>query len=485
METSAEILEGNRAKVTVTVDAATISDRVKQQYKEFAKKYSIPGFRKGKAPRQVIDNYVGKEAVIANVTDQVVNDTCMRAVDQCGLFPMGQPDFGEDIVFVEDGKDFTYTYEIDLTPKFELTSYDNVEIKLPSEKVSDEEVQAEIDTYREHYQEVVEAADDVEIAADKLADLKITATDDNGEAIESINTDNRQYGLGSGLFPATFDEQLMGLKKGDTKQFTIDVPEETTVMTGSLNGLTEKINFEVEVLQVKEHQLPELTDEFAKDKFGIPSAEEVYDEARKYLEMNKGAVIPRMKEERALRALAERLNDEVPQELIDQTYQQLLQNFFQQLQQQGITFDQYLQAQNMKTEQFAEDVKKQATDVVKQDLALDAWAQNKGIGVTDEDIIDEFAKSMVEDPEELKKQWEESGQMFMIRQGILRRKASEDLQNNATVTELTAEEYAAEQAEAAAAAIEAAKAAMEEAEEEAPAEAPEAEEAAPEAPEAE
>ena len=461
METSAEILEGNRAKVTVTVDEATVSDRVKQQYKEFAKKYSIPGFRKGKAPRQVIDNYLGKEAVIVNVTDQVVNDTCMRAVDQNGLFPMGQPEFGDDPVMVEDGKPFTYTFEIELTPKFELSSYDNIEIKLPSDKVTDEEVQAEIDTYREHYQEVVEAADDVEIAADKLADLKISATDDKGDPIESINTDNRQYGLGSGLFPATFDEQLIGLKKGDTKEFTIDMPEETTVMTGSLNGLTEKLNFAVEVLQVKEHKLPELTDEFAKEKFGIDTAEKVYEEARNYLEMNKGAILPRLKEERSLRALAERFDGEVPQALIDQTYQQLLQNFFQQLQQQGITFDQYLQAQNMKTEQFAEDVKKQAADVVKQDLALDAWAAHKGIEVTELDILDEFAKSMVEDPEDLKKQWEESGQMFMIRQGILRRKASEDLQENAVVTEQTAEEIAAEQAAAAAAAVEAAAAAME------------------------
>ena len=128
METKAELLEGDRAKVTVTIDAATVSNRIKAQYKDFAGRYRIPGFRKGKAPRQVIDNFLGKEAVVATVTDSLVNDTCMQACDKAGLYPLGQPQFDENLGLVEDGKEFTYAFEVGIQPALELSGYDNVEI---------------------------------------------------------------------------------------------------------------------------------------------------------------------------------------------------------------------------------------------------------------------------------------------------------------------------------------------------------------------
>ncbi len=435
METQAEVLEGNRAKVTVTIDADTISGRVKAQYKQFASQYRIPGFRKGKAPRQVIDNFLGKEAVAATVTDAIVNDTCMQAVDKCGLYPLGQPDFTEEIGMIKDGEPFVYSFEVDTKPTPELSNYDNVEITLPSAEVTDAEVQAEFDSMLFHYQEMVDAADDAVIADDNFANLKIAATNDAGENIASISTDDRQYGVASGLFPATFDDEIKGLKKGDTKQFAIDVPEEPTVMTSSLIGKTKKINFEVEVLQVKERKTPELTDEFVKEKLGMDTVEEARKEITSLIANQKNAYMPRLKEERALSALAERFDGEVPASLAEQQEQALLQNFFTQLQQQGITFDMYLMSQGISSQQFRDDVKKQAADLAKQDLALDAWAAHAGIVATDEDIAAEFAKSGAEDPAALKKEWEESGQMFLVRQGILRQKAAAEVTDNAVVTE--------------------------------------------------
>lgn len=446
METKAELLESDRAKVTVTIDAATVSNRIKAQYKDFAGRYRIPGFRKGKAPRQVIDNFLGKEAVVATVTDSLVNDTCMQACDKAGLYPLGQPQFDENLGLVEDGKEFTYAFEVGIKPALELSGYDNVEIEMPSAEVTEDEVNAEIDAMLTHYSEYSNAAANKKFADGNMAEMKITATDDKGENIESITADNRQYAMGSGLFPQSFDEELKGMKKGETKQFTIDVPEEPTVMTSSLIGKTEKINFEVEILQLKVRKTPELTDEFAKEKLGMDSAAEVREELTTLLTNQKNSFIPRLKEERALTALAERLQGEAPAALVEQQESALLQNFFGQLQQQGITFDVYLQSQGLSSQQFRDDVKKQAADLTKQDLALDAWAAHAGLEATDDDIMIEFQKSGAQDPAALKKEWEESGQLFLVRQGILRQKAAVDVTDNAVVTEEKPKEEKAKKA---------------------------------------
>ena len=153
-----------------------------------------------------------------------------------------------------------------------------------------------------------------------------------------------------------------------------------------------------------------------------------------------------MKEERALTALAERLQGEAPAALVEQQESALLQNFFGQLQQQGITFDVYLQSQGLSSQQFRDDVKKQAADLTKQDLALDAWAAHAGLEATDDDIMIEFQKSGAQDPAALKKEWEESGQLFLVRQGILRQKAAVDVTDNAVVTEEKPKEEKAKKA---------------------------------------
>ena len=446
METKVEALQDNKVKVTVTVDAKEVDNRIKKAYKDFGKKYKFPGFRPGHVPRQIIDANLGKEAVLSTVTDEMLNETFPVAIDEADLILISEPKFSEVDGLVEEGKDFTFSIECEVKPALELSGYDNVEIEMPSAEVTEDEVNAEIDAMLTHYSEYSNAAANKKFADGNMAEMKITATDDKGENIESITADNRQYAMGSGLFPQSFDEELKGMKKGETKQFTIDVPEEPTVMTSSLIGKTEKINFEVEILQLKVRKTPELTDEFAKEKLGMDSAAEVREELTTLLTNQKNSFIPRLKEERALTALAERLQGEAPAALVEQQESALLQNFFGQLQQQGITFDVYLQSQGLSSQQFRDDVKKQAADLTKQDLALDAWAAHAGLEATDDDIMIEFQKSGAQDPAALKKEWEESGQLFLVRQGILRQKAAVDVTDNAVVTEEKPKEEKAKKA---------------------------------------
>ena len=436
METKLEILEGNRAKITVTIDEKTVTDRVKKQYREFANSYNFPGFRKGKAPRPVVDSMLGKDGVAAVVTDALVNETYPLAIDEVGIYPVGQPDFGEeDMALVKDKQAYTYEVEIGLKPTPELSSYDPVEIEMPHEGATDEQIDQEIDNLLEHYYEIVDAPANTKVKEDRFVDIKISATDDNGENIESITNDSLQYGMGSGLLPEAFEAELMDLKKNDEKQFTIDLPSEPTAMTATLLGKTSQINFDVQVLGVKKKKMPELTDEWVQSKIGVDTVDDLRKELSDEIASQQEAIFPRLKESRVLTALAERLEGDVPEDLVEESESTLLQDFFGQLQRQGMTLDMYLQQQGITSQQFRDDVKQQAADMTKQDLALDAYAAHAGLQATDEDVLKEFQDSGVSDPAATMQQWRENGQMFLVRQGVLRQKAAQELVDQAIVTE--------------------------------------------------
>lgn len=437
VETKVEALEDNRTKVTVTVDAADIDARIKKTYKDFANKYNFPGFRKGKAPRPIIDNALGAEAVRATVTDDVVNGTYPLAIDDCDLYPIAKPEFDETDL-VEAGKPYTFSFTVTVKPEIEISSYEPVEIELPAEGATDEEVETQIDQLREHYFELVDATAATKVKPENWVEIAIKATDDAGEDIPSITTESRLWGMDSTLLPQAFNDELMGMKKGQTKEFDIDVPAEAdaTVMTQALVGKTAKIHFEVEVKVVKKKVVPELTDEWTKEKLGFESVEDMRTRIAESIKAQKDDILPRMKELSCLGELAKRVEGEVPAALCEQYETQLLQDFFQQLQRQGMTFDAYLADQGVTADQFKDDVKQQAADNVKQDLALDAWARHFDLKVTDEDLAEEFKNSGAKDPKKLEKEWRETGRLHLLREGIMRSNAAKDVMDKAVITEM-------------------------------------------------
>lgn len=436
VETKVEALQDNRVKVTVVVDAKDIDARIKKTYRDFANKYNFPGFRQGKAPRKIIDNALGAEAVPATVTDDVVNETYPLALDDGNLYPVSKPTFSEDMGLVEAGKPFEYSLEVEVKPELELSSYEPVAIEMPGEGASDAEIDEQIDALREHYNDYEDASAATKVKEDSYLDLSMKATDDAGNEIESMSAPTRLYGLGTGLFPATFDAELVGMKKGQKKEFSIDVPAEPTVMTQPLMGKTAKINFEVEVQAVKNKVLPELTDEWAKETLGFESVADLRERVADSILEQKSEVLPRIKENLCLSQLADRLEGDVPEAMCEEAETSLLQDFFQQLQRQSVSFDAYLAQQGITPDQFKQDVKAQAHDMTKQDLALDAWARHFDMTVTDEDVAEEFVKSGAEDPKALQAEWRKNGQLHMVKNGIARTNAAMDVMEKAVVTEL-------------------------------------------------
>lgn len=435
MKTKVKELKDNQVEVTVTVDAKDIDTRIKKTYKDVAYKYNFPGFRRGKAPRQVINNALGAEGVLATVTEDVLKETYPVAIDESDIYPISNPDFGDDSSFVTEGKPFTYTMTLTVKPEFELSSYDPVAIELPGEEATEEEIETQINALREHYFTFEDAAASTKLEEGGTAEIAMKVTDENGEAVEALDSDARVYTLGSGIYPEDFDKALVGLKKGQKKSFDLEFKGLFTAGLAAVAGKLDKAHFDVEVKGVKKKVLPKADDVWAKDTCGFESLDDLRARISEQITQEKTQMLPGLKENQCLHELAERLKGEVPEAMVETNESELLQNFFQQLQAQGASLDAYLMQQGLTIDQFKEDVKRQAADLAKQDLALDAWARHQEMKITSKEMTEEFKKSGAEDPKALEKEWRENGQLHNLRQGMLRVRAINDIMENAVVSE--------------------------------------------------
>lgn len=434
MKTKVENLEGFSKKLTVELDVAEVDDRINKQYKDFAHRYNFPGFRKGKAPRPVVDNVLGPQAVVGTVTDEIFNKLYPLAMDEEGLVAISQPQFEDTATLVEPGKPFSFAVTVDTRPEYELSGYEPIAIKLPSTEATEDEIEAQIDELRNYYYDFEDANANTKVAEKGFAEIALNAKNEAGEAIDSIRTDSRLYELGMGMFPEEFDNALIGMKKGEKKTISVDMNQPSYM--GQSLGSVGTVEFEVEIKQVKKRIVPDLTDEWVKQNAGFESIKELRERMAEQIKAQKQSLMPRLRENEALRELQKRLQGEVPEVMLEAQEQDLLQSFFYQMQQSGMGFDMFLAQNGLNPDTFKDDIKKQAADVCKQDLALDAWARHEKIEVTDADITAEFTKSGAEDPAALEAQWRSNGRMSTLRQGIARTKAIEAILDNLDITEL-------------------------------------------------
>ncbi len=445
MKTQIEALQDNQVKLTVTVEAADVDARINKTYKDFAKKYRFPGFRPGKAPRPIIDNALGAQAVVATVTEELVNETYPLAVDAEDLFVVGRPEFTDEDLIVKEHEDLVYDVVVSVSPEFELSSYEPVEVKLPAEEATQKEIDDQLEQLREYYYDFKDAPANTKVKDGSFLDMNVKATDAEGAEIESLSAEGRIYEIGKGIFPAAFDAEIMGLKKGESKQFTVDMAAEPSMMGQGLGDKAGEVSFDVTVNVLKKKILPEVDEKFATETLGFKSLEDLMDNVKTSISNQKKDMLPRLKETECLYALQERLEGEVPDNIVEEEERMLLQSFFQQLQQQGLTFDFYLQSQGLTSDQFKEDIKKQARDVATQDAALDAWARHADYTITDEEISEEFVKSGAKDPEAMEAEWPENGQLHTLRRSIKRTRAVMEIMDSAIVTERAEDEDAADE----------------------------------------
>ena len=332
-------------------------------------------------------------------------------------------------------RSFTYTVTVEVEPVFELSSYEPIAIELPSAEVSDVEVEEQINHMISHYTDFAPKGLDAEAEDGDRLTLKISAKTDGGRQLDNLTSDEFSFTIGSVLMPDTFSEELKGMKVGSAKTFEIPVPLNPTHYLADLSGKALKVVFDVEVRAISGKTNPELTDEWVSETFGFTGVDEFRDRIREMVAADKEEALPHLKEDRVMEVLRTRLLGEPSEAMCSDKESELMQNFFQQLQRSNTTYDIYLKNMGITKEQFRDDVKQQAKDQCIENLALNAWAKNKGLTVTPEEVTAEFEKADAEHAAEMEAEWRANGQLHLVRQSMLREKAFHEVIDTAVVTE--------------------------------------------------
>ncbi|MCL2136126.1 MAG: trigger factor [Coriobacteriia bacterium] len=427
METIFKRLEDDKIELSVTIPADEVDKAVKDSY-AVAADNRIKGFRKGKAPRSVLDKvFGGPEYFLAEATDELIKASYLYAIDGEGFVPLDTPDMSSIEPAVE-GESYTYSFTFTVEPDFELSSYEPVEIELPSDEPTAEEIQSRVDTMLGYYAEFEEVTDRPSQSGDTLM-LDMTTTHD-GERVDSLSGDTVPFEIGVDDMPEAFTENLTGVGVGDEVSFDFQLPFFDDPDEGE-----QDLHVEATVKGISVKVLPELTDEWVQERLDYESAEVFRQLLTDSLKSQKQANVESLKQHRIADAIADRLLGDPPEILVSEVAQDIYNDIFLALQKQGVTLDAYLASSNQDADEFRESVQSQALTNARQSMALDAWARHYGLVATDEDIRTEFERSETDDIDATIKYWEALGRMSELRRGILRMKAANQLGEEALITE--------------------------------------------------
>lgn len=430
METTAERLEGNLVRLTVTVPAADVDAAIEKAYRDVAAKLRIPGFRPGKAPKTIIDSHVGAEAVLAEAQEEIVDATYPLAIDAEELRPIESPDMGE-LDGLVPGEPFTYVAEIVTRPELSLTSVDDLKVYAGAKTTSDAEIDQQIEQTRERFATVESA--ERPVAAGDFVLLSFVGTVD-GEAYEGNTVDKYLFELGRGLMPTEFDEALIGASAGDQVVAEFAIPETSS----NEEFVGKQARFDITVHEVKAKIMPALDDEFAASVGGFDSMDELRADIRKKMDESKALGHMRRVELLSRELIASRLDGEVPEAMVKQRSASMTRDFFESLDERNITLPAYIEATGVDVAQIQADIAEQSLMRVTEELALEALFRAKGMEVTDADFDEAVLEIAGGDEAAVEKTLEglrEAGATPIVKESIVHQKALEWLLANVEILE--------------------------------------------------
>lgn len=420
MKITKEQVETNVVQLEITVDAKDFEEAVQKAYLKNKKHITIQGFRKGKAPRGLIERTYGEGVFYEDAADIILQDTYPKAVEEEKLEPVDRPEI--DIKEIGTGKDFVYTAKVTVKPDVKLGKYKGLKVKKIEYAVTDEDIDAEINNMKE------KAARFVDITDQPVEDGNVAMIDFEGSVdgvpFEGGSAKNHNLTIGSGQFIPGFEEQIIGKNIGDEFDVNVTFPED--YQAEELKG--KPAVFKVKVNAIKKKEYPELDDEFAKDVSEFDTFEQLKEETKKHLQQNAENRSKREQEDAIIDAVLEKTEIEVPDAMVNTQIEQYIQDAKYRIQSQmpGITFEQYLEYTGGNLEQFRESMKDRALKDVKVSLTIDAIAKAEDIQVSDEDIAEEIKKVA----EQYKMEEEKVKQLLnaeQVKDSILPRKVMEYL----------------------------------------------------------
>lgn len=411
---------GNDATLKITLPAEEVNKGFKKAVAKIAGQVNIPGFRKGKAPRNIIEMHYGKEAVKQEAFELVANQCYTEALEQEKLIPVSDPKV-EDSVF-EENKDMELTIKVTLKPEVKLGDYKELHVEKEAVEVTDEAVEEQVQGLRSRHAKMVEAEEGAVIEKGDFAIIDFAGTVD-GEPFSGGEGKGYPLEVGSNSFIPGFEDQLVGLKKGDSTDVDVTFPEEYFVK--ELAG--KQAIFKVNVQDVKRKELPELTDEYVAANSDCKTVEELrasYKERMQKAAENNAQIAY----EKALIDLAvANAEFEVPEIMIEDRVTQMIDEMRMSLEARKLTLEQYMQYSGIDMKQLRERQHDAAVENVKTDLVLDAIAKAENIQVSMEDVDSELSTIASQHGatlEDVKKIIKSNGTMGLLLANILRRKAA-------------------------------------------------------------
>ena len=384
MSVQVEKLEKNMAKLTVEVPAENVEKAIQGAYNKMKKSINIPGFRKGKAPRQLIEKMYGKEVFYNDAIDAMLPSAYSDAVEECGEEIVSHPQI--DVVQIESGKPFVFTATVAVKPAVELGEYKGIQVEKAPIEVKDEEIEAQITKEREANSRTV-TVDDRAVAQGDIVTLDFEGFVD-GVAFEGGKGENHPLEIGSHTFIDNFEDQLVGKNAGDEVEVNVTFPE--LYQAADLAG--KPATFKVKINEIKAKELPELDDEFAQDVSEFDTLAEYKESLKKNLEEKKENEAKRTKEDEAVQKIIDKSKMDIPEAMIDTQCETMIEEFAQRIAQSGLSMDQYLQFSGLTVDGLKEQVRPEALSRIQASLVLEQIAKDENIEVSDDDVNAEIEK---------------------------------------------------------------------------------------------
>ena len=384
MSLQVEKLEKNMAKLTIEVSAEELEKALQTAYNKQKSKISIPGFRKGKVPRQMIEKMYGAEIFYDDAANALIPKAYSDAYDECELEIASQPKI--DIVQIEKGKPFIFTAEVAVKPEVTLGEYKGLKVDKVSNRVTQKEIDAKLQEEAEKNARTITVEDrPVQDGDEVILDFEGFV---DGEAFEGGKGENYPLTIGSGSFIPGFEEQLVGVNSGEEKEVKVTFPED--YHAEDLKG--KEAVFKCMIHEIKAKELPEIDDEFAAEVSEFDTLDEYKADIKAKIKEQKESEGKTKQENQAVEQAVANATMEIPDAMIDTQARQMLDDFARRMQQQGLTMEQYCQFTGQTTDMMLEDLKPQAVNRIQTRLVLEAVAKAENIEISDEKLDEEIQK---------------------------------------------------------------------------------------------
>jgi len=424
-------IEGNCVQLEVEVEAQQLDAALDKAYKKLVKKYTVPGFRKGKAPRRLLENFIGKEALLDEALDMVVPDAYMAALKETAVEPIDRPQV--ELVQLEEGLPLVFKATVEVKPEVELGQYTGLVLKAKAVQVTDEDVDNHIENLRRRSAKMVEVEEGgIQVGDRALIDFEGFI---DGESFPGGKGEGYTLEIGSNTFIPGFEEQLVGASIDQEREINVTFPE--NYHKKELAG--KPATFKVKILGVKRPQYAPVDDELAKDLSDFETLEELRQDVRNRLKEAGEDARRRQLQSQAIEQATDNSQVPIPKVMVERRMDRAMEDLRQRLMGQGITLERYAELVGSDLDAIRENFRSQAERQVKTDLVLEAIAKKEDITVTQEEIdqhIEKMAKAYRQTPEVMRQLLEAQDGLDFIKYGLMIDKTVDFLVDNATVQEV-------------------------------------------------